>query len=170
MALEIVGLTEEHVRPCLQIYNYYILNSTATFSIDPIEEKAFKKLAFSGDERFPSFVLLDDKKVVGYSLLNRYKPREAYDKTAETTIYLDKDQVGKGYGKKALAHLETIAKENSFRALLAVICKENKESIQLYQKFGYFECGNFKQVGEKFGRILDVVIYEKLLEGNENAG
>lgn len=160
---KIVRFTEEHIEDALKIYNYYILNSTATFSVEPLDEDGLRKLAFTGLERFPSFALLEGDKLVGYSLLNRYKPREAYDTTAETTIYLDKDTTGKGYGSKALAHLEEVAKGYKFRALLGVICAENIGSIKLFKNQGYFECAHFREVGVKFGRILDVVIYEKLI-------
>lgn len=165
MRFEIKPLLKEHLKECLKIYNYYVENSTATFSIEALDEKGMEVLAFTGLKRFPSFVLLEDGKVIGYSLFNRYKPREAYDKTAEVTIYLNKDYHGKGYGKKAVEHLEEIGRLHDFRALLAVICAENTASIKLFKSFDYFECANFRQVGEKFGRILDVVILEKLLNG-----
>jgi len=162
-SFKIVPFEEEYIKDALEIYNYYILNTTATFSIEPIDEDGLRKLAFTGLERFPSFALLEDDKLIGYSLLNRYKPREAYDRSAETTIYLSKDIQGRGYGSKALAHLEEIAKAFEFHALLGVICSENIASIELFKKFGYFECAHFVEVGEKFGRMLDVVIYEKLI-------
>ena len=161
--LTIEKFEKKDIKEVLKIYNYYIKNTTATFSIEPIYEKEMQQLAFSGLERFPSYVLKVGEKVVGYSLLNRYKPREAYDKTAEVTIYLAHDQVGKGYGQKGLTHIIEQAKKFDFHALLAVVCAENTESIHLFEKNGFFQCAQFKEVGEKFGRILDVVVYEKIL-------
>ncbi|MBN2222848.1 MAG: N-acetyltransferase [Vallitaleaceae bacterium] len=163
--LYIRRMEERDLSEVLKIYNYYVVNSTATFSIEEIDLKEMEYLAFSGLERFPSFVLLEEgEKIVGYSLFNRYKPREAYDKTAEVTIYMDKDSVGKGYGKEALAHLVEIGILNDFHALLAVVCAENEESIALFKKFGFFECAHFREVGEKFGRKLDVIVLEKLMD------
>jgi len=98
--LRIIPFESKHTKEVLEIYNYYILNSTATFSVEPIDEAGLRNLAFTGLERFPSFALLEGNKLVGYSLLNLYKPREAYDKTAEVTIYSDKNTMGKGYGTK----------------------------------------------------------------------
>jgi len=161
--LEIQNFAQEHIEDALQIYNYYIENSTATFSIEPIGPNAMEKLAFSGLERFPAFVLLVEGKVVGYSLLNRYKPREAYDKTAEVTIYIAQEHLKKGYGQQALEHLINQAKRHDFHALLAVICQENTGSLRLFEKNGFFQCAHFKEVGEKFNRVLDVVVYERIL-------
>ncbi|MBC7960694.1 MAG: N-acetyltransferase [Vallitaleaceae bacterium] len=154
---------EEDLDEILEIYNYYILNSTATFSIEPLEKDEMRKIMFSGLERFRSFVMRLDGVIVGYVLLSRYKPREAYDRTAEVTVYLRHTMVGKGLGTEALKFIQQFAIENNFKALLGVICAENLESIALFEKHGFFQCAHFKQVGEKFGRILDVVIEEKLL-------
>ncbi len=162
--LTIQPFREEHLEAALEIYNHYILETTATFSVETIDISEMRRLAFSGLERFPSYILLEDGEVVGYSLLNRYKPREAYDRTAEVTIYLHKDKQGKGYGRKAAVHIEEVARKYGFRALLAVICEENEKSIRLFRSLGYFECAHFIEVGEKFGRLLDVVILEKLLK------
>lgn len=161
--LVIKPFEEAHIKGALEIYNYYVLNSTATFSVEPLSEEGFHKLAFSGFERFSSYSMFEGDVLVGYGLLNRYKPREAYDKTAEVTIYLDKSYFGKGYGQEMLTFIEEKARGFNHRALLAVICAENDNSIRLFAKNDYFECAHFKQVGEKFGRILDIVIYEKLL-------
>jgi len=35
--------------------------------------------------------------------------------------------------------------------------------IKLFEKCGFEKCGHYKEVGEKFDKILDVVSYEKLL-------
>lgn len=154
---------EDYLDDVLNIYNYYILHTTATFSIRPITKEEMHKIMFSGLKRFPSFVIKEGKEIIGYVLLARYKAREAYDRTAEVTIYLKEGYEGKGIGSLALKHIEEFAVKHEFRALLAVICAENEESIALFNKFEYFRCADFKQVGEKFGRVLDVVIYEKLL-------
>lgn len=154
---------EEDLDEVLELYNYYILNSTATFSIEPLKIDEMRKIMFSGHERFCSFVMKEEGRIVGYVLLNRYKPREAYDRTAEVTIYLRHDLLGRGLGTQALEFIEDFALKNNFKALLAVVCEENKESIKLFEKKDFFHCAHFKQVGEKFNRILDIVILEKLL-------
>ncbi len=154
---------ESDLDEILTIYNYYILNSTATFSIEPLTKEEMSKIMFSGHVRYKSFVMREEGELLGYVLLNRYKPREAYDRTAEVTIYLRHDLVRRGLGTKALAFIEDFALKNNFKALLAVICKENEESVKLFEKRGYFHCAHFKQVGEKFNRILDIAILEKLL-------
>lgn len=163
MSLALVPFTKEYEEEALTLYNHYIATSTATFSIEPLKAEEMNKLIYSGLMRFPSFAILEEERFIGYALMNRYKPREAYDQTAEVTVYLKEEACGKGAGSYALSYLESFALNNDFHALLGVICEENKSSIALFKKMGYFECAHFREVGKKFNRLLDVVIYEKLL-------
>ncbi len=163
MVATIRPLVEKDITDVMEIYNYYVETSTATFSIDPIDGEEMKGLALTGDKRFVSFVMEEDGVIIGYGLFNRYKKREAYDKTAEVTIYLHYEAIGKGYGRQLLAYMIDVAKQMEFHALLAVICEENKKSIQLFERNGFFECAHFREVGVKFERMLDVIILEKLL-------
>lgn len=163
MNIEFTKMNKEFGAKSLELYNNYILTSTATFSVEKLTQDEMDHLLFSGLLRFPSYAILYEGVYAGYVMLNRYKPREAYDQTAEVTVYLNGDFHGNGIGKRAITFIEGIAKEFDFRALLGVICAENKQSIQLFEKLGYFECAHFKEVGKKFDRILDVVIYEKLI-------
>lgn len=163
MSLEFVRMNENYAVDALALYNAYVLTSTATFSIAPLKKAEMDQLLFTGLDRFPSFAILWNGEFAGYVMLNRYKPREAYDGTAEVTVYLDEFFHGKGIGKEAMKFMEKFAKEKNFRALLGVICAENEPSIALFEKLDYFRCAHFKEVGVKFGRVLDVVIYEKLL-------
>lgn len=161
--IQFIPTREQDLEAVLTLYNYYIATSTATFSIEPLEMDEMKRIMFSGIVRYPSFCIYEDQVFLGYVLLNRYKPREAYDQTAEVTIYLAPEAIGKGIGKQALTFIEGFAKDNAFRALLAVVCAENEESIRLFKKFDYFQCGHFREVGKKFNRILDIYVYEKLI-------
>ncbi len=76
-------------------------------------------------------------------------------------MYLKEENTGKGYGVQILAFLEKTAYEKGIRSLIALICKENLMSASLFTKKGYRLAGELKEAGEKFGRLLDVVYYQK---------
>jgi phosphinothricin acetyltransferase len=59
--------------------------------------------------------------------------------------------------------LERNAGEAGLKNLLAIITGDNAGSIALFSNAGYTKCADFKNVGEKFGKILDVVGYQKEL-------
>lgn len=145
------------------IYNYYIKNSTATFHKNEISPEGMKEILFDGDPRFPSFAILDGEELCGYCLITRYKKREAYDTTGELTVYLKPGCEKKGIGSFAVRQLEETAVQNGFHTLLAGICAENTGSIRLFSKLGYEKCAHFREVGMKFGRLLDTVYYQKMI-------
>lgn len=147
------------------VYNYYIKNSTATFHTEHVGIEEIKTIVPYNHHKYETFIIKNKKgENCGYAYLGYYKPRQAYDRTAEVTIYLKPDMSGKGYGKEALDLIETIAKTKDIKVLLGVITAENEASVRVFEKCEYEKCAHFKQVGEKFGKILDVVIYEKILE------
>ena len=41
---------------------------------------------------------------------------------------------------------------------------DNAASIALHERFGFERCGVVRHAGFKFGRWLDLVLYQKLLE------
>jgi phosphinothricin acetyltransferase len=154
---------EKHLEEALNIYNYYILNSTATFHINTISIEEMKDILISTDDRFPSFVIKDSDTICGYCLLAKYSPREAFDVTAEVTLYIKPEYTGCGLGTLSVNFLEDIAKKNNFVSTLSIICGENEASINLFKKCGYTEAGRYKDAGKKFGKLLDLVIYQKML-------
>jgi len=154
---------ESDVGALLPVYNHYVKTSTATFHTEEIDEETFAALLFPGYPRYDSWVLWSDNLRIGYVILARYKPREAYDGSAEVTIYLDPAYGGRGAGSQALAFVEAKAKERAFHNLLAIVCGENTASIKLFEKHGYTRCAHYHEVGRKFDRWLDIVSYEKLL-------
>jgi len=147
----------------LSLYNYYVRTSTATFHTEEIDEATFRDLLFPGYPRFDSWIVQADGAVAGYVILARYKPREAYDGTAEVTIYLDSGFARRGLGSAALAFVETTARGRAFHNLLAIVCGENTGSLRLFEKHGYRQCAHYHEVGKKFGRWLDVISLEKVL-------
>lgn len=156
-------MNENYLSEVLAIYNYYVLNSTATFHTHLLNESEMREIVFFSNPKYKTFVILDGKNLCGYVLLTQYKKREAYNRTAEVTIYLNPDYTGKDIGSQALKYIEVVAKQAGVHVLIAIICGENTSSIKLFEKNGYLKCAHFKEVGEKFGRLLDVVDYQKII-------
>lgn len=158
------AIKEEHIESVREIYLYYIYNSTATFHKREISKEEMRALVlFEYPTRYESYIIRREGELCGYVILTKYKEREAFDQTAEITIYLKNGFEGKGIGGQAIAFIEARAKTKDLHALLAVICGENTGSMALFEKYGYEKCAHYKQVGFKFDRWLDLVCYEKLL-------
>lgn len=146
------------------VYNYYIENTTVTWYIGKIDEDEVRGLVFFSDERYGSYIIENSAgESVGFCLNSRYKVRQAYDRTAEVVVYLAPGFTGKGAGSAAVNFIEECSREQGIKVLISVISGDNEASIRLFEKLDYEKCAHYKEVGEKFGKILDVVAYQKLL-------
>ena len=163
MDLKLIELQNKDFEQVKDIYDYYILNSTATFHTEKITTDELKEAILVGHPKYKSFLIEYNKKTCGYCYISQYKKRQAYDRTAEITIYLKPEFSGLGIGGEVIKRLEFIAKENGICVLIGVISGDNDSSIRLFEKNDYKKCAHFKQVGEKFNQIIDVVAYQKIL-------
>ncbi len=147
-----------------EIYNYYVLNTTVTFHIKPVDTDELKRSIYISHPKYRSILIKSGDATCGYGYLTQYKDREAYMNTAEISIYLKPEYTGKGIGRKAVTFLEKEAGKNGIRVLLAIICGDNLGSIKFFESLNYEKCAHFKRVGEKFGKRLDVVAYQKEIQ------
>jgi len=156
-------MAEAHLAEVCAIYNHYVASSTATFQIRPVTLAEMREQVFFGRAGHQAHVMSGDDGVRGYVLLGPHKKREAYDGTAEVSVYLRPDCLGQGLGKAAVRFIEERARAAGLHVLVATICAENEQSIRLFERHGYEKCAHFREVGRKFGRYLDVVAYQKNL-------
>ncbi len=157
------SVKEEHLPELLDIYTYYVLNTTATFHEKPLTTVEMKDLLIFENSKYVTYIIKDEFEIFGYVILTQHKKREAYDNSGEVTVYLKKDCIGKGLGNCAVNFIEGVAKNEGFHVLIATICGENDKSIKVFERNGYFKCAHYKEVGRKFGKWLDVVAYQKII-------
>lgn len=146
-----------------EIYDHYILSSTSTYYTEEITIAELKSFIPFGEEKYSSYVIWDEEGPCGFCYFSRYKKRQAYDRTAEVSVYLRPAKTGQGIGTQTLGFLEEKAEKEGIKVLIAIISGDNESSIRLFERCGYAKCGHFRQIGEKFGKILDVVYYQKMI-------
>ena len=145
------------------IYNYYIENSTITFETSSVSTEDMACRIADISEKYPYYVYVESGKVVGYCYASSWKKKAAYSKTVESTVYIDKDFLGKGIGRTLMNKLIIELKEKSFHAVIACITIPNPTSVKLHEKLGFRKVSEFREVGFKFGKWLDVSDWELLL-------
>lgn len=163
MNVSIEELREDQLKAVLDIYNYYVLNSTATWHYHVLDEAEMRTLVFSDNDRYATFAIRSDGELCGYVSVRQFKAREAYGDTAEIGIYIREDCCGKGLGNIAIKHIEKFAREKGIHVLIASISGDNDGSVGLFEKNGYDKCAHLREVGKKFGKLLDNVIYQKII-------
>lgn len=59
---------------------------------------------------------------------------------------------------------EDARKTGVIKVFIGIISVDNSGSVKLFENAGYVKCAHFRNVGEKFGKILDVVAYQKIFD------
>lgn len=146
-----------------EIYNRYILETTISFEIQPLSAEDMRIRIEEISSYFPYLVAENNGKLIGYCYAHPWKERAAYCKTLETTIYLASEAKGKGLGTRLMDRLIDECRNRGYHVLIACITAENEESCRFHERLGFKKVSHFEQVGQKFGRWLDVADYELIL-------
>ncbi len=147
----------------IDIYNYYILHSGATFEEKQIDEAEMCVRINISDKRFPWLVFEENKQVLGYAYAGAWKGRSAYLHTVEISVYLQASAVQKGIASQLYTELLKRLQYQNIHAVIAGIALPNEASIALHEKFGFEKIAHFKEVGFKFGKWMDVGYWQLLL-------
>ena len=169
MPILVRDATEEDLPGILAIYNDAILATTAVYQYTPHTlEMRREWMQEKHSAGYPVLVAVEDGKVVGFGSLGVWRAAAAYKYTAENSVYVAADQRGRGIGRLLLSRLVEAACELDMHAIMAVVDAENTVSIGLHEAFGFEQVAYFKQVGRKFGRWLDLVFLELVLDTPQN--
>ncbi|MDN5314204.1 MAG: L-amino acid N-acyltransferase [Clostridiales bacterium] len=156
---------EEHDLPIIRnILGYYILNTTATWRYEvPDEYKMKQWFEQHNKPSRPIIVAVIEGMVVGYASLSDFRNGEGYWPCAENSVYLSQEVCGYGIGYKLMEILLRIAEQTELEYIIAGIDADNKSSIKFHRKLGYTESGTINNIGNKFGRNLDLLFMIKKL-------
>ena len=148
-----------------RVYNHYVRTSVATFDTEAktVEDRA-SWLARRGPEH-PVLVAERDGQVVGWGSLSPWGERAAYRYSVEISTYVDADAIGDGVGPTLAAALIAEARALGHHAVLSRVVADNEPSLKMSARLGFTQVGRLHEVGFKFGRWLDLILFELVLDG-----
>lgn len=112
-------------------------------------------------------VVADDGAVVGYATWTGFRGGDrfpGYARTVEHTIHVAEDQHGRGVGRALLDALVAEAGRRDVHVLVGAIDSENEGSLAFHRALGFTEVGRMPEVGHKFGRWLDLVLVQRIVD------
>lgn len=140
------------------IYAHHVLTGTASYEVEPPSvDDTLAKIRRVTEPGWPFIVAEMDGKIAGYAYVTQFRDRAAYRFTAEDSIYVHPERMGRGVGKALLKALIERSAAYGFRTIVAVIGGAEPASIALHAGQGFDEVGRLNAVGFKFGRWLDSV-------------
>ena len=86
-------LEENDISSCLEIYNWYIENSVATFEETKLSLSQFQQRVHRICEKYPYIVLEENHKIIGYAYLDAFHERSAYQWTVDLSNVIKLRQI-----------------------------------------------------------------------------
>ena len=122
-------------------------------------------------KHYPYLIAEDADSAVGYTYAGKFRPREAYQRSVETSIYMRRDFRGKGVGRRMYNALAEILKlQNIYNMNACCAATPNPDdlyvpptSIKFHERVGFKQVGRFSNCAYKFGNWYDMVWMERIL-------
>jgi phosphinothricin acetyltransferase len=162
--INVRAATMDDLDAITEIYNEAIRETTATFDTEPKSKAEQARWFNDHGDKYPILAAQYNDHLIGWSALSRWSDRCAYSDTAEISLYIQKDHQGKGFGKKLLHATINKGRTTGLHSLIARITEGNEISARLFRSAGFSEIGVMKEVGRKFGKLLDVYLMQLIYD------
>jgi len=147
-----------------EIYNEAILKTVSTFDTETKTLEEQKSWFAEHGPKYPMIVAEQDSLIIGWASLSMWSDRCAYADTAESSLYVKEEYQGKGIGRKLLETIIQAGQKAGLHNVVARISEGNEVSIHLCESVGFEHIGVMKEVGRKFGKLLDVNLMQKIYD------
>jgi L-amino acid N-acyltransferase YncA len=158
----------------LEIFNEVIANSTAVYSLVPttLQERQswFETRTASG---YPVVVAAAGGDVVGFASFGEFRGAwPGYRYSVEHSVHVREDHRGRGVGSRLVQSLFPLALAMGKHVMIGGIDAANAGSLRMHERLGFERVAHFREVGHKFGRWLDLIFVQRLLDpaGSERPG
>jgi phosphinothricin acetyltransferase len=150
----------------LPIYNEVIANSTAVYAVAPVTLADRTQWFEARKERgYPILVAVEEDVVLGYSSFGDWRGAwSGYRYTVEHSVHVHADRRGRGVGAELVAALFPLALAMNMHVMIGAIDAANEGSLRFHERLGFRRAAHFEEVGRKFGRWLDLVFMQKILD------
>lgn len=148
----------------LAIYNDAVLNTTAIWNwhtVDLANRRAWFEMRQG--QGYPILVADAQGEAIGYASFGDWRPFDGYCHTVEHSIYVAGTARRQGAGAALVEAVIAAAREAGKHVMLGGIEAGNEPSLALHRRFGFVETARMPEVGQKFGRWLDLVFMQKRL-------
>ena len=157
--------SDDDLPAILDIYNHAIATTTAVFSYRPhtldMRREWFAEKRAKGH---PVLVADMDGAVAGFATYGPFRAWPAYRYSVEHSVYVAAPARRRGVARQLVTALLARARAQEFHVVIGGIVAENDASLALHAALGFERVAHFRQVGYKFGRWLDLVFMQVVLD------
>lgn len=145
----------------LDIYNHYVVNTPITFDLEPrtLAQRQEWLDQFAPSGKYQCFIAARGNRAIGWVCSAKFKEKDAYATSIETSIYVAPGEGGKGLGRRLYETLFDALKGEDIHRAFGGITQPNEASVALHKTVGFEHIGTYREIGRKFGRFWDVALY-----------
>jgi L-amino acid N-acyltransferase YncA len=147
------------------IWNHEVLWTDATTDTEPRDAGEQREWLERHTAACPALVAVTGDEVLAYGSLSPYRPKPAFARTLENSIYVKRGHRGAGLGTLILRELIQRARAHGCHSMLARVTSGNLASIRLHERHGFSVTGVEREVAFKLGRWHDVTVLRLPLGG-----
>ena len=160
----------EDLNRITQIYNEAVQTTVATFDTEPKTLEEQEVWFANHGPRHPVLVAELNRVISAWASISKWSDRLAYSDTGEISLYVKEEFRGRGIGRKLLEAVVAEGERVGLHTIIARIAGGNKVSIHLHESLGFEHIGIMREVGRKFGRLLDVYLMQKVFPSKTPVG
>ncbi|WP_119304287.1 GNAT family N-acetyltransferase [Dongia deserti] len=163
--MDVRDANESDLAAMLAIYNDVVLTTTAIYDYQPrSSEQQLAWFRAKRDQDLPVLVAESDGAIAGFASYGPFRPWPAYLYSVENSVYVAADWRGRGIGSLLLPAIIQHAADRGLHTMIAGIDATNEASLRLHRKFGFEPVAQFREVGWKFERWLDLTFLQRMLQ------
>lgn len=159
---------ESDCREMLDIYAPFVENTAVSFEYKAPSIDEFRGRVHEIQKKYPWIVCEIDNKAAGYAYASAFNNREAYDWSADYSIYVNPDYHGMKIGTALYTCLTELLKLQGFYNAFAGVTSSNTKSERFHKMFGFIPVGTYHNAGYKFNRWYDVQWFEYKISDIKN--
>lgn len=162
---EVREAREDDLPAIRDIYNHAVAHSTAIWNevlVDIENRRAWWQVRRAAG--YPVLVAVRGETVLGYASFGDWRAFDGFRGTVEHSVYVAEGAQGQGLGRALMTALIARAREIGKHVMVGGIESGNAGSLALHRAMGFREVGRHREVGQKFGRWLDLTFMELVLD------
>ncbi|QYZ71124.1 GNAT family N-acetyltransferase [Neotabrizicola shimadae] len=157
--------TAADVESVAALWNGLIRDTTVTFtSKEKTLAEVAETIAARQRDGFTFLVAEHGSKVAGFATYAQFRGGDGYARCMEHSIHLEPLARGQGLGRRLMQAIEDHARARGTHSMIAGVSAENAGGLAFHGALGYRTIATVPESGFKFGRWLDLVLMQKILD------
>ena len=156
---------EDDLPAILAIHNHVVATSTAHYNYGPADLTDRRALVLGRQAAgLPFLVAAEGERIAGYASFGPFRPQDGFCRTVEHMVYVAPEFQRRGVAGLLMPALIARARALGLHVMIGGLDAANAASIALHERLGFEKVGLMPQAGYKFGRYLDLLWMQMILD------